>query len=524
LNDITKIRLKNHLSDVATKQTDSISVQQKDNNLNVKVNCPVSFTIKDTKNNRKALYVLIRLFKAENGKNLATFEKISALFGLNSRQDSNNFYREYLASGEDLLLFLQRKQKLKKAFYLLEAQVLKNPLRSLKEQYKIFIDENPAINISQTSFMKYFSEIDAVKLKKRFDQLLTKDEVRPDKERFLKEILEDENTSNQKLKEIVTVFPELQKDEKEANKEVSFFNTLDKYGKNLMIMFLVASGLNYGVLGMLLDVSKGTIHNLFYGLTFIKKLILNSIKWWSNEVSTDEKWIKLNKKWVYVISIVDNKTGFPLYFHVVSDLSAATWKIFFQRFYKIYGKPRIIISDGSAAIAKAIREVFPDSNHQLCKFHKLKNLMDKIYQSYSTPKEKKRMIKLAKAIFDNTSYYGRKRSAKHLIKISPEKVSKYVENSILDKWNQLTKGYTSNSAERWNRKIKKATLGRYGLKSENFINQLIISLWLKEAINNKVHFEKCFLHEFNIQKTCQENLKMCNIIEFFKHKLLGKVA
>ena len=149
-----KIRLKNHLSDVAKKAMDTVSVQQKDKNLTIRVNCPVSFTIKDTKNNRKALYVLLRLFKTENGKNLTTFSKISALFGLNSRQDSNNFYREYLASGEDLLYFLQRKQKLKEAFPLIENQVLKNPLLSLKEQYKLFIDTNPTIKISEPSFIK----------------------------------------------------------------------------------------------------------------------------------------------------------------------------------------------------------------------------------------------------------------------------------------------------------------------------------------------------------------------------------
>ena len=101
-----KLRLKNHLSDVAIKANDTVSVQQKDENLLIRVNCPISFEIKDTQNNRKALYILLRLFKSENGKNLATFEKISALFCLNSRQDSNNFYREYLASGEDLLHFL----------------------------------------------------------------------------------------------------------------------------------------------------------------------------------------------------------------------------------------------------------------------------------------------------------------------------------------------------------------------------------------------------------------------------------
>ena len=519
-----KIRLKNHLSDVAKKARDTVSVQQKDENLFISVNCPVSFTIKDTKNNRKALYVLLRLFKTENGKNLTTFEKISALFNLNSRQDSNNYYREYLASGEDLLHFLQRKQKLKEAFSLIEMQVLKNPLLSLKEHYKVFVDDNPIIKISEPSFMKYASEIDAIKLKKRFDQLLTQGEIKPDKERFLKELIEDDNISNQKRKEIVAVFPELQQDEKEVSKEISLFNNLDKFGKNFLIMFLVACGLNYQVLGMLMGVSKGTIHNLFYSLTFIKRLILNSIKWWSGEVSTDEKWIKLDKKWVYVISIVDNKTGFPLYFQLVSDLTSATWKIFFQRFYKIYGNPRLIISDGSGAIANAIKEVFPNSNHQLCKFHKLKNLMDRIYKSYSSPKEKKRMIKLAKGIFANKSYHGRKRAAKHLMEISPKYISKYVETGILGKWSQLTKGYTSNSAERWNRKIEKVTLGRYGLKSEKFIVQLITSLWLKEAINNKVHFEHCFINELDIKKICQENLKMCNIIEFFRNKLLGRVA
>ena len=211
-----KLRLKNHLSDVAIKANDTVSVQQKDENLLIKVNCPISFEIKDTQNNRKALYILLRLFKSENGKNLATFKKISALFCLNSRQDSNNFYREYLASGEDLLHFLQRKKKLKDAFPLIEAQVLKTPLLSLKEQYKVFVDDNPNIKISESSFMKYFSEIDAAKLKKRYDQLLTKGEIKPDKERFLKELIEDDNTSNQKRKEIIAVFPELQQDAKEV--------------------------------------------------------------------------------------------------------------------------------------------------------------------------------------------------------------------------------------------------------------------------------------------------------------------
>jgi len=520
-----KKRLKKHLSDVAKKQQDSISVQRKDENLCVNVNCPVSFTIKDTKNNQKALYVLLRLFKSENGKNLITFEKISALFSLNSRQDSNNFFRDFSASGEDMLLYLLRKQTLKdKSFGLIETQILKNPLLSINEQYQIFIDNNQDIKISEQSFKKYVSEIDAIKIKKSYDRLITKEEIRPDKERFLKEIIEEDNFSNQKRKEIISIFPDLQQKDEDIVKEISLFNNFDVFGRNFLIMFLVACGLNYQVLSMLMGVSKSTIYNLFYSLTFIKRLILNSVKWWSGEVATDEKWVKLNKKWYYVLSIVDNKTGFPLYFQLVSDVTTETWKIFFQRFYKIYGKPRLIISDGSGAIAGAIKEVFPAADHQLCKFHKLKNLMDRIGKSNSSSKNKKKMIKLAKNIFSNKSYYSRKRAAKRLLEISPDYVSTYLQKSILDKWSQLTKGHTSNSAERWNRKIEKVTQGRYGLKSEEFINQLITSLWLKEAINNKVHLEDSFIDKIHINKLCQENLKMGNIIDFFKDKLLEKVA
>lgn len=505
-------------------QKDTNCVEKKDSVLTVKLNCPAQFEIKDTNHNKKVLYVLFRLFKTENGNNFATFKEISAFFDLKSRQDSNNFYREFLASGEDFLLFLQRKKKLNEAFPVIEKQILRNPLLSMKEHFQEFIETNPELKMSETAFKSYASQIDALKLKKRYDQLITKKEIRPDKERFLKEILEDEETSNLHKKEIIATFPELQKSEKEKQKEVSFLNNFDKFGRNILVMFMIVCGLNFQILGLLFGCSKATIHNIFYSLNFVKRLLLNSIKWWSGEVSTDEKWLKINKKWHYVISIVDNKTGFPLYFQVVSDLTADTWKIFFQRFYKIYGKPRLIISDGSGAIANAIKQVFPESNHQLCKFHKLKNLRTKIYQSYATSEEKNRMFKLADGIFKNKSYFGRKRAALTLMKVSPEKVSKYVESSILGKWEQLIKGFTSNSAERWNRKIKKATQGRYGLKSEKFVVQLITSLWLKEAINNKIHLEKSFIEKVNIKKLSQENLQMGNVIQFFKDKLLEKVA
>ena len=122
------------------KQKDSISVEKNQNNLSIKINRPVQFELSDTTNNRKALYVLLRLLKTENSKYLTTFRAISALFGLQSRQDSNNFYREFQACGEDLFLYLKRKKALENAFPLREKQVLEMPLLSIPEQFKKFSD------------------------------------------------------------------------------------------------------------------------------------------------------------------------------------------------------------------------------------------------------------------------------------------------------------------------------------------------------------------------------------------------
>jgi len=289
-------------------------------------------------------------------------------------------------------------------------------------------------------------------------------------------------------------------------------------------MFFIGSGMSYESLSILFGVCKATIHNWFYKLPFLKRKIIDSIRWWSGIISVDEKWVRINGKWHYVLSIVDNTTDFLLYFKVVSDLKADTWEMFFQGFYRLYGKPKLIISDGSSSLAAGRKAVFLSVPHQLCKFHKLKNLIKAIYISYENTQKHRRMIRLAKNIFNNKTHYGRKRAARKLMEISPAKVSRYIEKNILGNWKNLTKSLTSNASERWNRKIEKVISKRYGLKSIKFVDQLITSLWLKEAIRDKTHFEKSFIHQLNLARQCQENIKMCNIANAIASKVLKRVA
>lgn len=421
-------------------------------------------------------------------------------------------------------MYLQRKIKLGNAFPIIEKNALKMPLLSIREQYETFSEEYPEYKMSFSTYQKYFSRIDAKKMKNRYDELISTKKCSLDKGRFLKEILAEEDISHKTRKKIVSIFPETQQDEKEMKNEIAFTKKWDLYAKLLLIRFLVASNMSFDSISTLFGVSKTSIHNWFYKLSFLKTQILRAIQWWSGIISVDEKWIKVNGKWKYLLSIVDNKTGFLLYYMIASDLKADNWKIFFQRFYRLYGTPKLIISDGSGSLASGRKAVFPDVPHQLCKFHKLKNLIRRIYSNYGNSKKHKKMIRLATNIFSNKTSFTRKRAAKRLMEIAPHRVAKYVEKNILGNWEHLRQSLTSNSVERVNRKYEKVTAKRYGLKSVKFVDQLIASLWLKEAIRDKRHFDKSFIRQINLHRICQEHIKMSNIVKAIPVKLLKRIA
>ena len=461
--------------------------------------------------------------KDKKNKHIFTFAEISSQLGLNSRQDSNNYWREFQDSGLDFGLFIQRKKKLGEAMPLIEKQVLYAPLLNIKDHWVEFCERYTEYDMSYICFRNYYSGIDAIKLQKSLKSLFNTNNSSINPIKMISEVLSENDCNGLKRKEIVDVFPEAMKENETDEVRSSFLRKVDAYGKNILTMFLIACGLNYKVLAMLLGVSKSSIGNYFHKISFMKEILTNSIIRWSGEISVDEKWLKINGEWCYVLSIVDNKTGFLLYYQLVTYLNADNWKLFFQRFYQLYGIPKLIVSDGSKSLAKARNDVFPKVKSQLCKFHKYKNLLGRI-RKVKNGKKQKRCLRLARGIFCNKTYYGRKRAARTLEAMNVFGVSSYVTKNILKDWDKLTMNMTSNASERWNRKIAKVIAKRYGLKSEEFVNQLITALWLKESLNNRQHFDKCFLDDIDLPRICQENIKMCNIIDIMKRKLLLETA
>jgi len=468
--------------------------------------------------------VLLRLLKTINGKILLTYLTISKLFSLKHRQDSNNFYREFIACGGDFGDYLKRKKKLEEYFPLIEKLVLQFPFLSISELYRIFNKEHPEYKISKTTFRNYIRQIDTVKYKKAVEKYTDQSKGSINNKILLKELITQDAISDiakEVIAEHFNIKEEIESEqEEEKKKEVNFFKNFNSYGLSLLIAFLLACGLNYYVIAILFGISKSTVHNKFHSLPNLGNLISRFITIKPRVVSIDEKWIKIKGKWHYVLSIVDNITGFPLYVKLFPSITAESWMVFMRGFKAIYGNPQKIVSDGSSSLSKARATVFSDVPYQLCKFHKLKNLNRKIYENVYDAKLRRKLLKLAKNIFRNRSVSSRKRTALTIVEMDIPKVSDYVQKNILGEWEHLTESLTSNASERFNRKIEKVISKRYGLKSVKFVTALLNALWMKEAFFNKKLLPNSFITKVDFHKLCQENLKIDNLMSFLKEKLI----
>lgn len=324
-----------------------------------------------------------------------------------------------------MLSFLRRENRLQNlAFELIEKQILKSPLLPLPEHYAIFTDTHPEICLSKPTFSSYVRRIDSCKVLARVRELLITGEVDPDSRAYIKELLETLEINPNQKKEIVSLFPEV---EAEIETEPVDFD-LPKIQKYLLAALLYGCGVSLEVLALLYGVSKGSVHNWIYNLCRVSldNEIICAIKYWSGRISVDEKWVKIKGIWHYVLSAVDAVSGFPLLMRLHGSIDTLSWEVFFREFKTLYGTPKLIQSDGSRSLVGGKEKVYPGVRHQLCKFHKLRNLYRVIYGRVGDRGVLRRCVRLARHIFSNQYVSSRKSAARRLQNVGGKEVSEYV--------------------------------------------------------------------------------------------------
>ena len=479
------------------------------------------FKFPDVGKNKKALLPVLRAFyDPDTGKPLFTDQAIADALGYKARQNVDNFLAEFRSVGGDMHQYLSPKNaKHDRLCEPIVDQILTSPALGLHQQYLAFREEYPEDALSETTFRKYAGELDVLKLLKRVQGLFSEQRDQFDARRYLQEILEMEGLSSAKKKEIVECFPEIQASSPVCPCSLTETVSGRPMERKLLVTLLYVCNVSQEMLSLLFGVSKTSIHRYIYDVCGheLTWQIVGQIVRWSGQVSVDEKWVNIDGQWWFVLCAVDAVSGFPLLIDLYPNLETVSWTLFFKRFKAVYGVPKLIQSDGSKAVTAAREAVFPGVRSQLCKFHKLHNLMTRLRQHIRDPKLLRRCLRLAKHIFTNRSVSSRKQAAKTLQKLAGQEMATYLEDHILTPWRKLTRSLTTNASERFNRKIEKCFFGRYGIPTADSAKVLLRGLWLKELLLNGQHHMEATSHlrSIDVSRICQEHLDPSKILHFF---------
>jgi transposase-like protein len=482
----------------------------------------------EVEKNTKAVLVFLRsLGHPEPGTSLFTYQELADAFGYKARQNVENFLAEFRASEQSFVQFLTRvNTKHDRLFPLVEAQILRSVFLSVHQHYLAFCESHPQERLSETTFREYVNDIDGGKILQRVRQVASKAELSCDVQRYLQEILDLNEVSAVRRKEIVEEFPTVEPSSSEARNAPDVDLRQPAISRKFLVVLLYVYNVPQEVLALLFGVGKTSIHTWIYAICGeeMEWQILREIVCWSGHVSFDEKWVKIKGQWSFVLCAVDSVSGFPLLIDLYPTLNTVSWTLFFTRFAGLYGRPTLIQSDGSRSLAAAREHVFAGVRYQLCKFHKLRNLMKRLRRHLDDTKLLTRCVRLAKHMFSNGWVSSRKQAAKTLQSLAGQEVSDYLETHILSVWRHLTQSLTNNAAERFNRKIEKCLSGRYGFASTTSVEVLLRGLWLKELVlNGRKHLAATsqFL-ELDLSEICQESLNMDKILHYFDDYALAR--
>ncbi len=489
-----------------------LKVKRENGEYVISINTPVVFRLPATKVAKKMLMILLCLFVNEKGKSLLTYRQIAGLLGYPDRRNVNNYWREFDSCGRDMLAFLTRKVDYAGLKTQIEEFVLQRLSLPLSEIHRLFQQEYSIKMCSQT-FYKYLSQIDALIIIKLFQKLLREISCAGESIHILR-LLSDQHN-------VPILCENLAEQAKEPfPKSKSYINLcLGEIERSLFVNYLVGSGMNLKTIALLLNTCKSNVSRLLHNISDLQSMILNSIKFWSGKISIDEKYLKINGIPHYAITIVDFVTGLPLFSDIYPNTTKEAYEACFRTFHLIYKKiPTLIVSDGSTALAAARKSVFPQVHHQLCKFHKIRNLFKAINKLSISDSEKYKLKRIVFRAFRRKNSNDRKKGLLSKCFFNHQPVSEYINNNIIKNWRHLSKNLTSNVSERFNRKIKKVMSGRYGLKSLETTRALLFSLWLKDLIENgkPTLNQNSTIANLNISKLCQENVDWSHISHFFK--------
>ncbi|MCP4289404.1 MAG: DDE-type integrase/transposase/recombinase [Gammaproteobacteria bacterium] len=345
------------------------------------------------KQNKKSLSIFLRACcHPDTGKPLFTYQQIADALGYKDRQDTNNFWRQFEASGQQFRDFLQRKMKVDDTVVeAVKAEVRKDILASAPTLCDRVSQTLGRPDLTEANIRAALEKVPCTVVRQQIRAEWEAGAWHPKERKLLEAIMQEWAEGGTKrnesvliqIEELGTQAPDQTCDEivqgQQAEAVTSLFTphaAMHAISAKMRLMAVALTLYYWNVplsrIALWMGVSKTTTYHWVIGLAVAVFPVVQS---WINEgvngvhLLIDEKWLKIRGCWWYWFVALDDETGLPLLNRLLP--SQGSWTCcWFLVLIKHLGKtPRTIITDGLAAYESAIATVFQTTTHILCVFH-----------------------------------------------------------------------------------------------------------------------------------------------------------
>ena len=359
----------------------------------------------DTRANRKATVVFLRLLSDSNGQPLFSHQELAQVVGSSNRQASSGHVELFSACGRDFMKFLRHQRKVDDSVVsAVLAHLHENPLATVGELKKKVNCTLGVKNLSEANITVALEQISAKQMRRLMAKQLREGKAHYNEEYLLSELMSqlDENTdSNAQIATADGVGMAIS-DPTAIRKLVTPDAQLSEVcGPLKWVSFMMAlyyHGVPLSVCGKWFSVHKTTVLRWILGLTLslwplVSDLLTTRVK--GTIVYIDEKWIKIRGKWYYWFVVLDQQTALPIFANLLKTRSRWAARSIGCQLKRLKIIPQVIITDGLSSY----RYLLQSAKHITCLFHHQQGVSRWLKQNFSDEKEIAHRKSLMKRIF-----------------------------------------------------------------------------------------------------------------------------
>ncbi len=359
----------------------------------------------DTRANRKAVIVFLRLLSGSNGQPLFSHQELAQVVGSSNRQASSRHVELFSACGRDFMAFVRHQRKV-------DDSVVQAVLTQLHEKPLATVGQLKAkvncalgvMNLSEANIAAALEQISAKQIRRLMAKQLKAGGAHYKEEYLLEELMSQLGKDTDSNRQIATADGVGM-----AISDPTAIRTLvtpdaklgEVCGPLKWISFLMAlyyHGVPLSVCGKWFSVHKTTVLRWILGLTLslwplVSDLLTARVK--GTIVYIDEKWIKIRGKWYYWFVVLDQQTALPIVANLLKTRSRWACRSIGCQLKRLKIIPQVIITDGLSSY----RYLLQSAKHITCLFHHQQGVSRWLKQNFTDEKQIAHRKPLMKRIF-----------------------------------------------------------------------------------------------------------------------------